>query len=200
MSGNQFLGRLPTIDRWARSAPSLAKRRTPSNLSEPAVDVDFDPGDVGSILRSQKCHSPASATISLAKPSMASCPLPDSCPSLPLISLVSVFGFTLDGNNFAARLDISYNTALCVLSMGSRRSKEYLMQVMLKPWLKHLAFAFGMTGRKTCACGRVWELVKHKTRETDSESVECKCGRTLKRWSGACFWIPRLVRDIAEDK
>ena len=67
---------------------------------------------------------------------------------------------------------------------------------MWKRLIKQLAFAFGLTGEKTCACGRVWELVKYKTIETDSESIECKCGRTLKRWNGACFWIPRLARDI----
>jgi len=64
--------------------------------------------------------------------------------------------------------------------------------------LRRIAFAFGLSGTKVCACGRVWDLVKHKTRETDSESVECKCGRTLKRWNGACFWLPRLVKDIDE--
>jgi len=40
----------------AESAPPLANHRTDSNLSEPAVDVDFDTGDVGRILRGQKSH------------------------------------------------------------------------------------------------------------------------------------------------
>src|SRR5579864_2716279 len=38
--------------------PPLANRQTDLDLSEPAVDVDFHPCDVGGILRGQECYGP----------------------------------------------------------------------------------------------------------------------------------------------
>jgi hypothetical protein len=53
-----------------------------------------------------------------------------------------------------------------------------------------------MDEEKTCECGRVWGLTKHSVIDRESDSIECKCGRTLKRWNGACFWSAELVKDL----
>lgn len=50
-----------------------------------------------------------------------------------------------------------------------------------------------------CECGRVWNLKKHSLIQRDPDSVECKCGRTLKSWTGACFWEAELVQDVPQD-
>ena len=66
--------------------------------------------------------------------------------------------------------------------------------------LRRIAFILGQSGTTTCACGRVWDLIKHKVKVRDIESVECKCGRTLKSWNGQCFWLSELVKDIERSK
>jgi hypothetical protein len=51
-----------------------------------------------------------------------------------------------------------------------------------------------------CECGRLWGLTKHSLIQRDPDSVECKCGRTLKRWTGACFWTTELLQGLPEDE
>ncbi len=48
----------------------------------------------------------------------------------------------------------------------------------------------------TCGCGRVWLLARQKLARLDNYSVECMCGETVKKWSGAHFWMAQLIRDI----
>ena len=35
-------------------------------------------------------------------------------------------------------------------------------------------------------CGRVWYLTKDNTIQRNPDSLECKCGKTLHSWRGAC--------------
>jgi hypothetical protein len=54
----------------------------------------------------------------------------------------------------------------------------------------------GFEGEVTCACGRVWLLVREKLNHRDSYSIECMCGKTLRKWNGAHFWMAELIRDV----
>jgi hypothetical protein len=51
-----------------------------------------------------------------------------------------------------------------------------------------------------CECGRVWHLTKHSLIQRDRDSLECKCGKTLKRWNGACCWVAELAQGLPEDE
>lgn len=61
-------------------------------------------------------------------------------------------------------------------------------------------FDLGIDGEKKCECGRVWYLRKRSLIQRDPDSIECKCGRTLKEWTGACFWEAELIRGLPEDE
>ena len=63
-----------------------------------------------------------------------------------------------------------------------------------------MVFDLGLEGEKTCECGRVWDLTKEKLIVREADSIECKCGRILKKWNGACFWTAKLVKDIEDSK
>ncbi len=56
-------------------------------------------------------------------------------------------------------------------------------------------------GKITCEeCGRVWHLTKHNLIQRDPDSVECKCGHTLHKWTGACFYTAELIKGLPEDE
>jgi len=39
---------------------------------------------------------------------------------------------------------------------------------------------------KKCACGKVWKMTRHKMPygARDSDSLNCSCGKEIKKWSG----------------
>ena len=57
---------------------------------------------------------------------------------------------------------------------------------------------FGVEGRNTCECGRVWLLKEIRVPQRDKNSIECTCGRTLISWNGECFWKAELIEDISK--
>jgi len=54
----------------------------------------------------------------------------------------------------------------------------------------------GFKGEVTCECGRVWLLAQEKLIQRESDSIECMCGKTLRKWNGPHFWMAELIRDI----
>ena len=47
-----------------------------------------------------------------------------------------------------------------------------------------MAFNLEFEGEVACDCGRIWLLTSHKLTQRDDDSIECKCGKTLKmEWS-----------------
>jgi hypothetical protein len=56
-------------------------------------------------------------------------------------------------------------------------------------------------GELTCpACGRVWDLTKHHIIQREPDTLECKCGKTLHQWRGACYYTAELLKGLPEDE
>jgi len=51
-----------------------------------------------------------------------------------------------------------------------------------------------------CECGRRYRVEARRLPAREADSIECKCGRVIKEWSGAESWSATLLDDQAEKK
>ena len=53
-----------------------------------------------------------------------------------------------------------------------------------------------MDERIRCECGRLWSFTDYPLLNPSPDAIDCKCGKVLKAWRDATYYVTILLEDI----